>query len=193
MKRLFGGIVFWTVVVAIGSCATNPATGRRQLSLVSERQEITMGFQNDTGIVQQLGVYPDSGLQRYVRGLGEKLAAVSERPSLPWSFRVVDDPVVNAFAVPGGFIYVTRGLLAHMNSEAQLAAVLGHEIGHVTARHSVEQLSRAQLAQVGLGVGMVFSETVRQYGQVAGAGLGVLFLKFGRDDETKPTAWDCAT
>jgi predicted Zn-dependent protease len=88
-----------------------------------------------------------------------RLAAVSERPDLPWSFRVVDDPIVNAFALPGGFIYVTRGILAHFDSEAELAGVLGHEIGHVTARHSASQMSRQQLQQIGLGVGMIFSET----------------------------------
>jgi predicted Zn-dependent protease len=90
---------------------------------------------------------------------------------------------VNAFALPGGPIFVTRGILTHMNSEAELAAVMGHEIGHVTARHSVEQISKAQLAQVGLGLGMILSEDVRQYGQVAGVGLQLAFLKFGRDAE----------
>ena len=89
--------------------------------------------------------------------LGERLAAESERPNLPWTFRVVDDDVVNAFALPGGFIYVTRGILAHMSDEAELAGVLGHEIGHVTARHSVNQMSKGMLAQIGLGVGSVLS------------------------------------
>jgi predicted Zn-dependent protease len=124
-------------------------------------------------------------VQRYVSDIGAQLAAVSERPGLPWTFRVLDDPTVNAFALPGGFIYVTRGILTHLDSEAELAGVLGHEIGHVTARHSVSQMSRAQLAQLGLGIGMVFSETLRQFGDVAGAGMQLLFLKFGRDDESE--------
>ena len=116
--------------------------------------------------------------------VGQKLAASSERPNLPWTFRVVDDPTVNAFALPGGKIYVTRGLLTHLTSEAELASVLGHEIGHVTGRHSVEQMSKAQLAQIGLIAGMIVKpELARQYGDIATQGLQLLFLKYGRDDE----------
>jgi predicted Zn-dependent protease len=168
-----------------GGCATNPATGERQLSLISESQEIQMGQQSDQAVIAQLGLYPDSAVQRYVRTLGLKLAALSERPSLPWTFRVVDDPSVNAFALPGGFIYVTRGIMAYLESEAQLVSVLGHEIGHVTARHSVSQASKQQLAQIGLVVGSIISPTVAQAADVASAGLGLLFLKYGRDDENQ--------
>ena len=164
-------------------CAVNPATGARQLSLVSESQEIAMGREYDPQVVSQMGLYPDSALQRYVSNLGMQMARASERPNLPWSFRVLDDPLVNAFAVPGGFIYITRGILAHMDSEAELAGILGHEIGHVTARHSVNQMSRQQLAQLGLGVGMILRPELQQFGDLAGAGLGLLFLKYGRDDE----------
>jgi predicted Zn-dependent protease len=89
--------------------------------------------------------------------VGARLAAGSERPDLPWTFRVVDDPSVNAFALPGGFIYVTRGIMAHLTNEAELAAVLGHEIGHVTARHSVNQMSKSELASLGLGIGSASS------------------------------------
>ncbi len=172
-------------VVAAAACAVNPATGSREFSLVSEGQEIEMGRGADPEIVAQMGLYPDSSVQRYVRDIGLRMAAESERPELPWTFRVLDDPTVNAFALPGGFIYITRGILAHLTSEAELAGVLGHEIGHVTARHSANQMSRAQLAQVGLGLGMIFSETVRSYGGVASQSLGLLFLKFGRDDESQ--------
>src|SRR5262245_28090270 len=107
-------------VMAVTACATNPATGKRQLSLISEQQEIAMGYQSDTGVVVSMGLYDDAKYQSYIQQLGTKLAANSERPSLPWTFRVVDDPVVNAFAIPGGFIYVTRGIMAHLNSEAEL-------------------------------------------------------------------------
>ncbi|HSK78985.1 MAG TPA: M48 family metalloprotease [Thermoanaerobaculia bacterium] len=171
-------------LLMLAGCSTNPATGKRQIALISEQQEVAMGREADQQVGQQLGLYPDDELQRYVNQLGQKLAAASERPDLPWTFRVVDDPVVNAFAFPGGYIYVTRGLLTHLTSEAELVSVLGHEIGHVTGRHSVEQMSKAQLAQVGLIAGMIVSpELAQQYGQLAQAGLQLMFLKYGRDDE----------
>jgi predicted Zn-dependent protease len=167
----------------LAACAVNPATGRRELSFIGESQEIAMGREADPQIVASLGLYPDSAVQRYVRGLGEQLAAASERPDLPWTFRVLDDPTVNAFALPGGYIYVTRGIMTHLTSEAELVGILGHEIGHVTAKHSVNQMSRQQLAQLGLGVGMIVSERVRAVGDLAAQSLGLLFLKYGRDDE----------
>jgi predicted Zn-dependent protease len=171
------------LALALAACARNPVTGKRQLSLVSTEQEIALGKQSAEQVAQSIGRYPDPGIQGYVEGVGKKLAAASERPELPWTFTVLDDPTVNAFALPGGPVFVTRGILTHLNSEAELAAVLGHEIGHITARHSVQQISKAQVAQLGLGVGMIFSEDLRQYGQVAGAGLQLMFLKFGRDAE----------
>jgi predicted Zn-dependent protease len=164
-------------------CAKNPATGERNLSLVSESQEIQMGKEADQQIVASMGLYEDPQLQSYVEALGKDMASKSERPNLPWTFRVIDDPVVNAFALPGGFIYVTRGILSHLNSEAELAGVLGHEIGHVTAKHSVSQISKQQLAQIGFGVAMVVKPELQQYSQFAQLGMGLLFLKFGRDDE----------
>src|SRR5438874_3714401 len=166
-----------------GGCAVNPATGSRQLMLISESQEIAMGRDYDKQVVASIGLYPDSGLQRYLQQFGTRLAATSERPNLPWTFRVVDDPVVNAFALPGGFIYVTRGIFAHLNSEAELAGVVGHEIGHVTARHSVSQLSKQQLTQLGLAVGTIASPDFERFAGLASAGLGVLFLKYSRDAE----------
>jgi len=151
--------------------------------LISESQEIAMGREYDQDVAASIGLYADSGLQRYIQQFGARLAATSERPNLPWSFHVVDDPVVNAFALPGGFIYVTRGILAHLNSEAELAGVVGHEIGHVTARHSVSQMSKQQLAQIGLAVGTIASPEFERFGALASAGLGVLFLKYSRDAE----------
>lgn len=176
-------LAFFAFTLA-SACAVNPATGKRELALVTEQQEIAMGLQSDQAVVQQMGVYPDQALQTYLDDIGQTLAAKSERPNLDWSFRVVDDPLVNAFAIPGGFIYITRGIMAHLNSEAQLAAVVGHEIGHVTARHSVSQISKQQLATLGLGLGTVFApELAQQFGGMAQQGMGLLFLKYGRDDE----------
>ena len=169
--------------VALSGCTLNPATGERQLTLMSEAQEVAMGRQAEPQVLASFGEYPDEGWQTYVNDLGQQLAAASERPHLPWAFHVLDDPLVNAFAYPGGYIYITRGILSHFNSEAELVSVLGHEIGHVTARHSVEQMSQQQLAQLGLGVAAAASEDFRPYAGYAAAGLQVLFLKFGRDDE----------
>lgn len=178
----------WSVLyllVAIGwmGCARDPITGRRQLVLVSEAEEIAMGRQASADVDVSMGLYPDDALQTYVEGLGLELARRSERPELPWRFRIVDSPVVNAFALPGGYIYVTRGILAHMGSEAALVGVIGHEIGHVTARHSVEQMSKQQLVGLGVGLGGIFFPEVQQFGDVLGGSLGLLFLKFGRDAE----------
>jgi predicted Zn-dependent protease len=167
----------------LAACATNPATGKSELMLVSEEQEIQMGREADRDVGASIGLYPDQDLQAYVERIGRALAADSERPKLPWTFRVVDDPAVNAFALPGGFIYVTRGILAHLDSEAELASVLGHEIGHVTARHSASQISKAQFATLGLGLGMVLKPELARFGDLAQTGLSLMFLKFGRDDE----------
>lgn len=166
-----------------GGCSVNPVTGERQLSLISEQQEIAIGGEAAGQVAQQIGLVDNEALQQYVESVGRRLAAVSERPDLPWQFRVVDDPTPNAFALPGGYIFVTRGLATMLTSEAQLAAVLGHEIGHVTARHSVAQMSRAQLAQLGLGLGVILSPEIAQVGDLLGSGLQLLFLKYGRDDE----------
>jgi predicted Zn-dependent protease len=171
------------LLMALPACATNPATGRRQLMLISESQEIQMGREADKEIEGAFGIYPDAEVQAYVARLGAELAASSERKDLPWTFRVVDDPTVNAFALPGGFIYVTRGLMTHLNSEAELVSVLGHEIGHVTARHTAAMLSKQQFAMLGLGVGMIVRPELQQFGQLAQAGVGLMFLKFGRDAE----------
>jgi predicted Zn-dependent protease len=178
--RLAAAAVAAAVAVA---CATNPATGKREFSLMSEAQEIAMGQQSDPEIRKEMGVVSDPRLQQYVDGIARRLAASTERPGLPWTFTVVDASAVNAFALPGGYIYLTRGILAHLNSEAELAGVLGHEIAHVTARHSAAQYSKQTAGSLGLLLGQIFVPELQPFGQVAEAGLGVLFLKFGRDDE----------
>jgi len=174
-------VLIFTVVAA--GCAINPATGKRQLSLISNDREIQIGRESDREIQKSLGVYDDVDLQAYIQSFGKRLAANSERPDLDWTFRVVDDATVNAFALPGGYIYITRGIMAHLNSEAELAAVVGHEIGHVTARHSVNQMSKAQLAGVGLSVATVVASDYRQLSDLAQTGMSLLFFKYSRDDE----------
>ena len=170
-------------LLAAAACARNPVTHKLELSTISESQEVQMGQEATKQVEQQMGFYKDPALEAYVNKLGQELATKTERPQLPWQFHVVDDSSVNAFALPGGSIFVTRGILATLKNEAELAAVMGHEIGHVTAKHSVHMLSRQQLAQVGLGIGMAVSPALRGLGQVAGAGMQLLFLRFSRDAE----------
>lgn len=138
------------------ACATNPVSGKKQAAFMSEDKEIEIGREFDPKIRQQYGVYDDAALQAYVQKVGEKLGGLSHRPELFYRFTVLDSPVVNAFALPGGYIYVTRGLLTYLNSEAELAAVLGHEVGHVTARHAVSQHATATAAQIGYILGSLF-------------------------------------
>ena len=176
-------LVLLLVALLAETCATNPVTGERQLALISEQQEIAMGQEADPSIVAEFGLYESPELQRFIEQKGKAMAAVSHRPDLPWEFKIVDSPVVNAFAVPGGYVYFTRGIMAHFNNEAQFAGVLGHEIGHVTARHTVAQQSKALLAQLGLVAGMIAVPELAQLGDVAGQGLQLLLLKFGRDAE----------
>jgi len=182
LKKVLSFTILFAIVI---SCAINPVTGKRQFMLVSESDEINMGREYDPQISEMYGVYNDEALTKYVDDLGQKMVKISHRSKLAFDIKVMDSPVINAFAVPGGYLYITRGILAYLNSEAELAGVMGHEIGHVTARHSASQQSKAQLAQIGLGVGSVLSETFAQYSGLAQQATGLLFLKFGRDDETQ--------
>lgn len=183
----FKSVIVHAVILIsfILSCAVNPVTGKREFMLLSETDEIQLGKQTDVDIVRQYGVYQDEKLNRYISEIGMKMAKLSHRPNLPYEFKIMDSPVINAFAVPGGYIYFTRGILAYLNSEAEVAGVMGHEIGHVTARHSAKQYSNAQLAQLGLGVGIIVSDTFRKYAGLAGFGVGMLFLKFSRENESQ--------
>jgi predicted Zn-dependent protease len=176
-------IGFVSLLAIATACAVNPATGRREISLMSEAQEIAIGQEADVQVREEMGVYDDPELQRYVSDLGLRMAKLSERPNLPWRFTVVDDPAVNAFAIPGGFIYVTRGILPFFADEAELAGVLGHEIGHVTARHSAQQYTRTVGGAIGLTALGIFVPAARPFGSLTEQALGVLFLKYGREDE----------
>ena len=176
------------VLLLLAGCATNPATGKSELSLVSQSQEIQMGQQGAQEAKAAYGLVDNPALQQYVSTIGLKLAKATERPNLPWAFYVIDDPAVNAFALPGGPVFITRGILGAMNSEAELASVLGHEIGHITARHSAQQMSQQQLASLGLGLGSILSSKVAQFSDMIGQGLQLLFLKYSRDDESQADA-----
>lgn len=183
MKYLIKSFIYSFILLFIVSCAVNPVTGKREFMLLTEEDEIQLGKQTDPQIVQTYGVYQDEQLTEYVDNMGQKMGKLSHRPQLNYEFKIMDSPVINAFAVPGGFVYFTRGIMAYLNSEAELAGVMGHEIGHITARHSAKQYSKAQLAQLGLGVGSILSETFAQYAGLAAQGIGILFLKFSRDNE----------
>ncbi|WP_207426296.1 M48 family metalloprotease [Pedobacter sp. SYSU D00535] len=183
MKKIFVASGLIASLFLLNTCAVNPVTGKRQVVLMSEEQEIAMGKESDPAIIQQYGLYEDQKLQEFINRIGKKMGAVSHRPNLEYTFRIVDSEIVNAFAVPGGYVYFTRGIMAHFNNEAEFAGVLGHEIGHVTARHSVIQQRNAMLGQLGMIAGMVISPEFGQFAETASQGLGLLFLKFGRDDE----------
>ncbi|WP_375419532.1 M48 family metalloprotease, partial [uncultured Hymenobacter sp.] len=156
------------------NCAVNPVTGKKEVMLVSEGQELAMGQQSDPAVAAQMGIYPDQKIQNFINEKGKKMGAISHRPNLTYQFRVVDSPVINAFAIPGGYVYFTRGIMAHFNNEAQFAGVLGHEIGHVTARHSAKQQTNAIIGQVGLMGAMIASPRLAQFGEQASQGLQLL-------------------
>ena len=141
------------VAVMLGSCSVNPATGSPDLVFIGESKEIEMGRELHEKILESTPIYQSKGLTTYVNEVGQKLAKVSHRPDLEYTFTIVDSPDINAFALPGGFIYINRGLLGYLQTEAQMAAVLAHEIAHVTARHSVRQ----DTARKGSGVLTVLS------------------------------------
>lgn len=187
MKLLRFGL-FALIAVLATACATNPVTGKRQLSFMTEDQEIQTGRELDVQARQQMGVYQDEALGKYVEDIGMRLAKESPRPNLPWHFTIVDSPAVNAFALPGGYIYITRGILPFLDNEAQLAGVLGHEIGHVAARHSAQQYTRSAGASLGVLIGSIFVPQVRPFQQLTESGLGVMFLKFSRENELQADA-----
>ncbi|QEK52765.1 M48 family metalloprotease [Pedobacter aquae] len=176
-------LISFTILLLINACSENPVTGRKQLVLMSTEQEIALGQETDPQIIAQYGLYEDKNLQEFITTKGNEMAAISHRPELKYEFKIVDSDIINAFAVPGGYVYFTRGIMAHFNNEAEFAGVLGHEIGHIAARHSVEQQRNAILGQLGLLAGMIIAPDLAKFGHEASQGLDLLFLKFGRDAE----------
>jgi len=168
--------------VLVASCATNPVTGNQDVVLMSEAQEVQMGRDEHPKILQQYGRYDDEALQAYVSQVGQRIAAVSQRPQLQYTFTVLDSAEVNAFALPGGYVYITRGIMAYLNSEAELVAVLGHEVGHVTARHAVRQQTGATAAGVGATVIGILTGS-GDLANVANMAGSALVSGYGRDME----------
>ncbi len=200
-KKLFTGFGLAAAVWVLTGCVTEPSalTGEKKSYGYTWQQELEIGKSNDRELVREMGLYPDDALSKYVTEVGERVLAQSNlrQPDTPeiyrdleFTFRVMDSPVVNAFALPGGYVYVTRGLLAHLNNEAQLAVVLGHEITHVAARHASQQALKQQWGQIGLVAGAVIGQglTGNEYFADQFLGLGgsvfqMLTLKYGRDAE----------
>ncbi|WP_247232784.1 M48 family metalloprotease [Telluribacter sp. SYSU D00476] len=178
-------LVLAVALVLAQGCARNPVTGKREISLMSTEQEIAIGQQSHPSVVATFGLYEDQKLQNFIKTKGTAMAKISHRPDLPYQFHVVDSPVVNAFAVPGGYVYFTRGIMAHFNNEAEFAGVLGHEIGHITARHSARQQSGQLLSQIGLIAGLVIAPQLGGLAEAAQQGLGLLMLSYSRAHETE--------
>jgi predicted Zn-dependent protease len=189
----------WLPITLIASslfagCATqvNPVTGRSERSVMDEAAEIAEGKKGHEQVLQEYGVYQNPKLQAYVNDLGQRLAKHSHRSQLTWHFTVLDSPDINAFALPGGYVYVTRGIMAYMESEADLAGVIGHEIGHVTARHGAQRATRQQTAGLGVLAATILG-AVLEVGGVGGATQAVGGLaqnvaagniaKYGREQE----------
>jgi predicted Zn-dependent protease len=171
------------IVLMMTTCSVNPVTGKTQIMLMTEGQEIQMGKEYDPQVIATFGEYKSDAILSFVTSKEAEMGKISHRPNLEYHIKVLDSPVVNAFAVPGGYIYLTRGILAQLNNEAELMGVIGHEMGHIAARHSVSQQSKQQLGQLILIGGMIASEKFAQYAQQAMQGMQLLFLKFSRDDE----------
>ncbi len=167
----------------ITGCSTNPATGDNQFTaLMSPQQEVQVGAQEHEKILKQFGVYKNKKLQDYVTNVGNKVVQYTERPDVKYKFFLLDSPVVNAFALPGGYIYMTRGLLALANSEAEMASVLAHETGHITARHSAERYSRGVVTSLGA---MILSSAVGSSGvsEALGVGSNLYMSSYSRGQE----------
>ncbi|MCB0686311.1 MAG: M48 family metalloprotease [Saprospiraceae bacterium] len=185
MKKFTAKVTLPLMLLLLISCAVNPVTGRKEMMFFSEAEEIAMGRESDPEILKVYGLYEDNRMQQFINAKGQEMARISHRPELTYEFKILDSPIINAFALPGGYVYFTRGILTYFNNEAEFAGVLGHEIGHVTARHSAKQQTKATLAEILLIGGMVVSPAFQEFADLAEGGLQLLFLKFSRDNESQ--------
>lgn len=182
MQRFYTLFIVLSVFSLLSGCATNPVTGESDFVLMSEEQEIALGRETHKDVMKQYTEYDHPELQALVNNLGQELAAKSHRSHLDYTFTLLDSPQVNAFATPGGYVYITRGIIAYMNNEEQLAGVLGHELGHVTARHSVRQHSAQTTAGIFSMVAAIATGS-NDVGQVTGQ-FGQAFVRgYGRNHE----------
>jgi len=185
------------LLAGCGTQAVNPVTGKTERLVMDERQEVATGQKNHAEVIKEYGLYPDPKVQAYVNQLGQKLAAQSHRAGLTWHFTVLDSPEINAFALPGGYVYVTRGIMAYLDSEADLAGVIGHEIGHVTARHGAQRATQQQNAGLGVLAASVLGAVLEAKG-MSGAGrvasevsqnvAAGLIASYGREQELQADA-----
>ncbi len=180
------------MLTGCGTAMVNPATGETERSVMDESTEIAAGAKAHQSVLQEYGVYNNPAVQTYVNDLGQRLASHSHRNQLKWHFTVLDSPEINAFALPGGYVYVTRGIMAYMESEADLAGVVGHEIGHVTARHGAQRATREQNAGLGVFAANILGAVLESQGlpgagqlagQVSQTVAAGFIASYGRDQE----------
>ena len=176
-RRVAFVALFALSCMSLVACSRDYVTGRPTFNLVSEEDEVKYGREYDRQVQDEYGTYDDEALVEYVDGIGQSLAAQSQRQNLAYTFRVLDSPVINAFALPGGYIYVTRGILVHLGSEDALAGVVGHEVAHVVARHSAKQMSRATVTSP-LG-------KIPLVGGIISAPFDLMLLRYGRGQESQ--------
>ncbi len=179
-------------LVGCGTRTINPVTGQQERSVMSEADEIREGAKAHQEVLKEYGVLKNDRVQNYVNDIGQRLAKISQRSQLKWTFTVLDSPEINAFALPGGYVYITRGIMAYLDSEADLAGVIGHEIGHVTARHGAQRATRQQDAALGVLLGNVLGAVLdakggggigQQIGQATQAVAAGNIARYGREQE----------
>lgn len=179
--KIFSLSLLLSSLLALAACSVNPVSGKKDFTLISEQQELAMGAQSHKSILKQKKRYNNPALQAYVNSIGQTLAKHSHRKNIRFTFTILDDPSVNAFALPGGYVYITTGIMAYLNSEGELAGVLGHEIGHVTARHGVKQQS------AGVASAILVDLLAKKAGASTGNSLNqlstALLRGYGRDHE----------
>jgi len=174
-------VIFFVFMVG---CATHPVTGKKEIRLLSTKQEVALGKETAKQVEREFGVYNDPELHKYINEVGQKLADGSERKEITYYFTVLDTPMVNAFAAPGGFIFVTRGILKELDDEAELAGVMGHEIGHVVYRHGAKQFEKVFGYQAILLIGEILTKKdLSQLSQYTDFFVSLMLLGYSRKNE----------